>query len=79
MRDSNGNAVGYARKERLATEIAISDKLGSYGSAFRPTAPVLTSERRSALGSDCLPYGKTPSTPKMRCVAYLSPIATACL
>jgi hypothetical protein len=26
------------------TEIAITDKLGSYGSAFRPTAPVLTSE-----------------------------------
>ena len=33
--------------------------VGSGGQAG-PTAPVLTSERRSAFGSDCLPYGKTP-------------------
>jgi len=33
--------------------------VGSGGQAG-PTARVLTSERRSAFGSDCLPYGKTP-------------------
>jgi sugar phosphate isomerase/epimerase len=36
-------------------------------------------EGQFRMSFDSLPYGKTPSTPKMRCVAYLLPIATACL
>ena len=61
------------------TEIAITDKPGSYGSGFPASCSGPNFGEAVGLRFGLPPYGKTPSTPKMRCVAYLSPIATACL
>jgi hypothetical protein len=44
-----------------------------------PTHPTLFGSGFASLGSVGAAYGETPSTPKMRCVAYLSPTAMASL
>jgi len=61
------------------TEIAITDKPGLMRLGFPANCSGPNFGEAVGFRFGLPPYGKTPSTPKMRCVAYLSPIATACL